>query len=87
MTHRMTDASTPLIAEESTTEAPASAPKIKVVVTLVEGADLEAALATVDRQVYDSVEEVIVVGDSEVDVPDGSRALGDTRGGDRIDRE
>ncbi len=71
MTPRMTDASTPLIAEESTTEAPASAPKIKVVVTLVEGADLEAALATVDRQVYDSVEEVIVVGDSGVDVPDG----------------
>jgi GT2 family glycosyltransferase len=71
MTHRMTDASTPLMAEESTTEASASAPKIKVVVTLVEGADLEAALATVDRQVYDSVEEVIVVGDSGLEVPDG----------------
>ena len=71
MSHRMTDASTPLIADESTTEAPTSAPKIKVVVTLVEGADLGAALATVERQVYDSVEEVIVVGDSEVGVPDG----------------
>ncbi|MEX2252121.1 MAG: hypothetical protein WD895_08640 [Acidimicrobiia bacterium] len=67
----MTDASTPPIAEESTNEAPPSTPKIKVVVTLVEGADLEAALATVERQVYDSVEEVIVVGDPEIEVPDG----------------
>ncbi len=71
MAHRMTDASTPLIAEESTNEAPSSTPKIKVVVTLIEGADLEAALATVERQVYDSVEEVIVVGDSADDLPDG----------------
>lgn len=71
MSPRMTDASTPLIAEETTNEAPTRTPKIKVVVTLVEGADLEAALATVERQVYASVEEVIVVGDSEVEVPDG----------------
>jgi hypothetical protein len=67
----MTDALTPLIAEESTNEAALSTPKIKVVVTLVEGADLGAALATVERQVYDSVEEVTVVGDPAVEVPDG----------------
>ena len=71
MSPRMTDASTPLIAEETTNGAPPSTPKIKVVVTLVEGADLEAALATVERQVYDSVEEVMVVGDPAVEVPDG----------------
>jgi hypothetical protein len=71
MAHRMTDASTPLIAEQSTNEALTSTPKIKVVVTLVEGADLGAALATVERQVYDSVEEVIVVGDPAGDLPDG----------------
>ncbi|HET7847232.1 MAG TPA: glycosyltransferase family 2 protein, partial [Acidimicrobiia bacterium] len=67
----MTDASPPLIAEESTNEALTSTPKIKVVVTVVEGADLEAALATVERQVYDSVEEVIVVGGSGGDLPEG----------------
>ena len=71
MAHRMTDASTPLIAEESTNQALMSTPKIKVVVTVVEGADLEAALATVERQVYDAVEEVIVVGDPAGDIPDG----------------
>jgi len=71
MAHRMTDASTPLVAEESTNEALTSTPRIKVVVTMVEGADLVAALATVERQVYDSVEEVIVVGDSKGDLPDG----------------
>jgi hypothetical protein len=71
MAHRMTDASPPLIAEESINEALTSTPKIKVVVTVVEGADLEAALATVERQVYDSVEEVIVVGGPAGDLPDG----------------
>lgn len=71
MSFRMTNASTPLVVEESTNQAPSSTPKVKVVVTLVEGADLEAALATVERQVYGSVEEVVVVGDPVVESPEG----------------
>jgi GT2 family glycosyltransferase len=39
-----------------------------VIVTLVEGADLRAALATVDRQVYEGIHDVVVIGDSEDDL-------------------
>lgn len=38
---------------------------------MVEGADLEAALATVDRQVYDGIHEVVVIGAPEDDLPSG----------------
>ena len=47
------------------------APRVKVIVTLVEGADLEAALATVDRQVYDGIHEVVVIGAPEHDLRPG----------------
>jgi hypothetical protein len=71
MTSRMTDASTPHIAEEATLGVPPHAPRIKVMVTLVEGADLEAALATVERQVYGAIDEVVVIGDLNGDLPSG----------------
>ncbi len=67
----MTNAPAPQVAEESIPDAPPDAPRIKVIVTLVEGADLGAALATVDRQVYGAIREVVVVSESGVDVPSG----------------
>ncbi|HSJ84697.1 MAG TPA: glycosyltransferase [Acidimicrobiia bacterium] len=67
----MTSASAPQIADESTPLAPPDAPRVKVIVTMVEGADLEAALATVDRQVYDGIHEVVVIGTPEDDLPSG----------------
>jgi len=71
MSSRMTSASAPQVADESTPLVPPDAPRVKVIVTLVEGADLEAALATVDRQVYEGVHEVVVAGDAEGDLPVG----------------
>jgi hypothetical protein len=67
----MTSASAPQIADESTPVALPDAPRVKVIVTLVEGADLEAALATVDRQVYDGIHEVVVIGAPEHDLRPG----------------
>ena len=67
----MTSASAPQIADESTPLVPPDAPRVKVIVTLVEGADLEAALATVDRQVYEGVHEVVVIGATNGDLPGG----------------
>ncbi|MGH8916659.1 MAG: hypothetical protein ACRDZM_19365 [Acidimicrobiia bacterium] len=67
----MNNASAPQIVEEPTPGPPPDAPRIKVIVTLVEGADLEAALATVDRQVYGAIREVVVIGDANGDLPPG----------------
>jgi GT2 family glycosyltransferase len=47
---------------------PTDAPRVKVIVTLVEGADLQAALATVERQVYEAIQEVVVIGASDGDL-------------------
>ncbi len=71
MSYRMTSASAPQLAEESTPLVPSDAPRVKVIVTLVEGADHEAALATVDRQVYDGIHEVVVIGEANGDLPTG----------------
>ena len=71
MSSRMTSASAPQIADESTPLVPPDAPRVKVIVTLVEGADLEAALATVERQVYEGIHEVVVIGDANGDLPGG----------------
>lgn len=71
MSYRMTNAPAPHIAENAAPGALPDAPRIKVIVTLVEGADLEAALATVDRQVYGAIREVVVVGESKGDLPAG----------------
>ncbi len=58
----MTNATTPHLAEDPAPGAPLDVPRVRVIVTLVEGADLGAALATVDRQVYGAIREVVVVG-------------------------
>ncbi len=59
----MTDVSTPQAAEETTLEkAPDRVPAVRVVVSYVEGSDLGAALAILDRQVYGAIESVLVVG-------------------------
>jgi GT2 family glycosyltransferase len=71
MSYRMTNVSAPQNAEETTSGVPPDAPRIKVLVTLVEGADLEAALATVDRQVYGAITEVVVIGETQGDLPAG----------------
>ncbi len=71
MSFRMTSASAPQLADESTPLVEPDAPRVKVVVTLVEGADLEAALATVDRQVYEGIREVVVIGEPNGDLPGG----------------
>ena len=65
----MTSASAPQIADESTPLVPPDTPRVKVIVTLVEGADLQAALATVDRQVYEGIHEVVVIGQANGDLP------------------
>ena len=64
---------------------PADAPRIKVIVTAVEGANITAALAAVHRQVYDPEPAVIVVApDGEglpadtVTAPTLEKAIGDT---------
>lgn len=61
MSSRMTSAA-PHLADETTPLVPPDAPRVKVIVTLVEGADLQAALATVERQVYEAIHEVVVIG-------------------------
>jgi GT2 family glycosyltransferase len=71
MSYRMTSASAPHVAEEPTTASSLDAPHVKVIVTLVEGADLGAALATVDRQVYGAIREVVVIGEANGELPSG----------------
>jgi GT2 family glycosyltransferase len=56
-------------------DSPPTAPRIKVIVTLVEGSDIDAALATVSRQAYEALEEVVVVGGDGQDLPEGVTAV------------
>lgn len=67
----MTDAVTPPMAEAPTNQAQTTAPQVQVLLTLVEGADFDAALATVRRQVYDPTPEVVVVGPGPDNLPEG----------------
>ena len=57
---------TPQVADTETVDESIDAPRVRIVVTAVAGADLEAALAVVRRQVYEPATEVVVVG-AEVD--------------------
>ena len=59
----MTDVLTPLAAESTSTEQPVGAPVVKVLLTLIEDADLGVALAVLAKQVYDPTPEVVIVGD------------------------
>lgn len=49
-----------------------ASPTVRVVVTPVDGADLDAALAAIRRQAYDRVVDVAVVSDGDVDIADAS---------------
>lgn len=65
MADRMTAPSAPQTAELTPTEGQTTAPKVLVLLTMIEGADLDAALAVVRRQVYEPAPDLVVVGDSE----------------------
>lgn len=53
---------TPQVADTETTEESVSAPTVRILLTVVEDADLDAALAMVRRQVYEPTPDVVVVG-------------------------
>lgn len=55
---------TPRVADAASTEEIAHAPRVRILVTAVPDADLDAALAVVRRQVYEPSPEVVVVGDN-----------------------
>ncbi len=57
---------TPQVADTESVDEVAAAPRVRVIVTAVAGADLDAALAVVGRQVYEPTPEVVLVG-GEVD--------------------
>ena len=65
----MVDAPAPQSAETQTTEDLSPAPRVSVLLTSVEGADIEAALAIVRRQAYEPSPDIVVVGGIE-DPPD-----------------
>lgn len=71
MAFRMTDASTPLTAETTSTTEPPDAPSVKILLTHVESADLDAALAILARQVYEPFPQIVVVGAPSEVIPDG----------------
>jgi GT2 family glycosyltransferase len=70
MTDRMTDVQVSADPETgSSTDV--SLPKVRVVVTPVDGADLKAALASIRRQAYDGQFDVTVVSADESDIVEG----------------
>ncbi|MCI0426279.1 MAG: hypothetical protein L0Z47_10635, partial [Actinobacteria bacterium] len=70
MTSRMTAPSTPLTAESPSDPLVTGAPRVRILLSVVEGADLAAALAVVGRQVYEPAPEVVIVGMSG-ETPEG----------------
>jgi GT2 family glycosyltransferase len=69
MTSRMT-ASVPQTAETPADQLRPVAPRVTVLLTVVEGADLTAALAVLGRQVYDPAPEIVIVG-AKGETPEG----------------
>lgn len=59
---------TPQVADTETTEEELGAPSVRVLVTAVPDADLDAALATIRRQVYEPFPDIAVIGASAEDV-------------------
>ena len=70
MSSRMADVSTRIAADDPIAVPPPAVPRIKVIVTMVEGTDIDAALATVRRQVYEGVDEVAVAGSGDLELPE-----------------
>ncbi len=56
----------PQVADTASSEEAHPAPRVRILVTMVRGADLDAALSVVRRQVYEPAPDVVVVG-AEVD--------------------
>ena len=71
MAPRMTNAPMPLVAHLPESENESNPPKVRVLLTVVEGADLDAALSTVRRQVYLPAPGVVVVGADPQQLPGG----------------
>ncbi|MBW3666491.1 MAG: hypothetical protein KY394_02740 [Actinobacteria bacterium] len=67
----MTDAPAPPDAETAPSADPVDAPRVKVILTAVEGADITAALAAVHRQAYQPEPAVIVVTADADGLPEG----------------
>ena len=70
MSARMSEADTALT-EQSPAVPDENGHGVKVLLTDVEGADLDAAVAAVRRQVYEPEPELVVVGAGPEEVPDG----------------
>ena len=54
---------TPQVADTDITEDSPAAPRVRILLTAVPDADLDAALAVVGRQVYEPAPEVVVIGE------------------------
>jgi GT2 family glycosyltransferase len=67
----MTDAPAPPSSEEPTTDDRKAAPRVNVIVAAIAGADLSAAIASVERQSYEAVGQLMVVGAGSEDLPEG----------------
>ena len=55
---------TPQVADSQASDKEPSTPRVRVLLSAVDGADTEAALSTVRRQVYEPAPEVVVVGEA-----------------------
>lgn len=72
MTSRMTEARLTQDADSPNASPEIDGPRAQVLLTLVEGADLQAALAAVGRQVYEPSPSVVLIGwDEEGSLPEG----------------
>jgi len=64
----------PQVAGTDTTEESLGAPRVRILLTAVDDADLDAALATIRRQVYEPSPDIVLVG-GETDGVDSSSSL------------
>jgi GT2 family glycosyltransferase len=71
MTDRMTEVSHISADPETGSSTDTTLPRVRVVVTPVEGADVKAALASIRRQAYDGEFDVTVVGEDESEIGEG----------------
>ncbi|HEX9846930.1 MAG TPA: hypothetical protein VGB33_00790, partial [Acidimicrobiia bacterium] len=62
---------TPQVADTAMADESPDAPRVRVLLTMVEDADLDAALAIVGRQVYEPTPELVVVGVADGALPEG----------------
>jgi len=78
---------TPQVAGTATSDEEVAAPRVRVLVSMVEDADLDAALSVIGRQVYVPAPEVVVIG-AGGELPEGvqsSESVEDAIGGTTAD--